>query len=386
MLEVNACSPVISIDLSPLRLIIHRKILEKTTNPLREIERYIREKIYDDAQKALSDFENFKGLKVETQSSYNIENRPLSYFLDGGLDIWYINIISKWTKPHKFESIKVNVTGVNFESVRYGGGLKKYQDNYFKELKTQVNIKTTILNIKLTPEIFSSLIELFEPQDSYLIWYGNFISLNRCVLLPIFYDAIFGEAFICSCSESAYRKSGGIPNNTKIKESICHLCVAENESIDTVKEKYGIDYIVNKSPYIDMLQLRDKLDRATARAEVDRILKTNKWKNEALLYALVKEVFSAFTVIREFSPNWLGNLRIDIFIKELNVAIEYQGKQHYEPIKIFGGVDSLKRGKDRDERKKALCKENNVDVVYFTYKEKISEKNVRAKLSKYIPA
>ena len=33
---------------------------------------------------------------------------------------------------------------------------------------------------------------------------------------------------------------------------------------------------------------------------------------------------------------------IDIFIKDINTAIEYQGEQHYKPVERFGGAASLK--------------------------------------------
>src|SRR5690606_19499340 len=51
--------------------------------------------------------------------------------------------------------------------------------------------------------------------------------------------------------------------------------------------------------------------------------------NESLLYNLVQNAFPEYEVTTQYSPDWLERQRIDIFIKELNVAIEYNGKQHY---------------------------------------------------------
>ena len=44
-------------------------------------------------------------------------------------------------------------------------------------------------------------------------------------------------------------------------------------------------------------------------------------------------------------------LPFDFYLKDLNVCIEYNGKQHYEPINYFGGEKSFKLIKKRDKIK-----------------------------------
>lgn len=67
----------------------------------------------------------------------------------------------------------------------------------------------------------------------------------------------------------------------------------------------------------------------------------------------------------------------------MRVAIEYQGKQHFEPVEIIGGKDSLEKQKERDSLKRKLSEENGVKLVYINYwdditpdliKERIEEK------------
>ena len=99
---------------------------------------------------------------------------------------------------------------------------------------------------------------------------------------------------------------------------------------------------------------------------------------------LIREIFRNHEVIHQASPDWLGLQRIDIFIPELKLAIEYQGKQHYEPIDFFGGIEGFKRNKERDERKAILCKENNIDLIYFKYDEEINKNMLMNKLRKYL--
>lgn len=68
---------------------------------------------------------------------------------------------------------------------------------------------------------------------------------------------------------------------------------------------------------------------------------------------------------------WLGNLRLDFYLPEYNVAIECQGEQHFSPVD-FGGKGKeyseyeYEKLKKRDEIKKQLCEEHNVRLLYYT--------------------
>ncbi len=76
----------------------------------------------------------------------------------------------------------------------------------------------------------------------------------------------------------------------------------------------------------------------------------------------------------------MEGLELDIFIKEVNIGIEYQGIQHYKPIKHWGGKEVLEELKERDRRKKKLCEKQKVHLVYFNYKEGLSDDFVLDKL------
>jgi hypothetical protein len=47
--------------------------------------------------------------------------------------------------------------------------------------------------------------------------------------------------------------------------------------------------------------------------------------------------------------------------------IEYNGRQHYEPIKAWGGYEKLKKQKEHDKRKKEFCKENEYKLIEIPY-------------------
>ena len=73
---------------------------------------------------------------------------------------------------------------------------------------------------------------------------------------------------------------------------------------------------------------------------------------ETLLYQRIKKKFPELTVVRQYSPKWLDNQRVDIFIVEKKLAVEFNGEQHFKPISFFGGVEGFERIKYLDKKKK----------------------------------
>ncbi len=104
------------------------------------------------------------------------------------------------------------------------------------------------------------------------------------------------------------------------------------------------------------------------------------WANETLLYQLVCEIFPECKIYRHYRPSFLEYLELDVFIPHLNIGIEYQGIQHFEPIKHWGGKSSLEKVIERDKRKKKLCDKNDVALIYFYYYEELDKKLVKNKI------
>ena len=70
----------------------------------------------------------------------------------------------------------------------------------------------------------------------------------------------------------------------------------------------------------------------------------------------------------------------DIFISGLNIAIEYQGKQHFEPVDYFGGEEAFQKVKKRDAEKKKLSEENNVQLIYINYWEDVTPELIQQRI------
>ena len=90
--------------------------------------------------------------------------------------------------------------------------------------------------------------------------------------------------------------------------------------------------------------------------------KCNERKLEKETRFFLMENNIKFEYQKRFS--WLGKQSLDFYLPDYNIAIECQGKQHFQPIKFFGGEKAFEKQVERDKKKKKLCEENNLKLYY----------------------
>ena len=133
-------------------------------------------------------------------------------------------------------------------------------------------------------------------------------------------------------------------------------------------------------------------------------IKNNKWCNECssektqnYLANIFRQIYKNYTLISNYNKfDWLktsrgGKQELDIYLPELKIAIEYDGEQHFKPVKFSSKTTDekankiFKRTKQLDKLKNKKIKQHPEDVKYFirfNYKEKnkLNEDYVREKL------
>lgn len=72
--------------------------------------------------------------------------------------------------------------------------------------------------------------------------------------------------------------------------------------------------------------------------------------------------------------NSTGIAKIDFYLPDYNLFIEYNGIQHYIPIEYFGGKVRLQIQQRRDEYVRNYCKENMINLIEIKYDENIENK------------
>lgn len=120
-----------------------------------------------------------------------------------------------------------------------------------------------------------------------------------------------------------------------------------------------------------------------------------KNKRQRHLTKTISQIFGKARIKVNYKPKWLKNpktnnrLEIDIFIPQLKIGIEYNGEQHYKPIR-FGSI-SIERAKNRLKYVKALDKIKAKEVlknkdkikyfIIFRYDEDLSLDQIITKLT-----
>ena len=165
-----------------------------------------------------------------------------------------------------------------------------------------------------------------------------------------------------------------------------------------LKDYYGISdgelFWLLKKEYLDVLDSPKYLDVGSAKFSdyeglMDDILleygyyesHPSKWKNEFSLYRLIKDFVS--DTVFQAQPTWLRPQSLDIYIESKSIGIEYQGIQHFQPVNYFGGEEGYLQIVQRDEKKKQICKEHGVQLLYWNYQEEVTILSVKEFLQKY---
>ena len=66
-------------------------------------------------------------------------------------------------------------------------------------------------------------------------------------------------------------------------------------------------------------------------------------------------------------------LPFDFYLPQHNVCIEYNGRQHYEPVEFFGGNEDFKIRQIHDRMKMDYCESSGIDLLCISYQQDIGE-------------
>lgn len=103
--------------------------------------------------------------------------------------------------------------------------------------------------------------------------------------------------------------------------------------------------------------------------------KCNKSHGEQIIekYLIDNKInyISEYEIDIDININKSGKARIDFYLPDLNVAIEYNGEQHYRPIKYFEINKSFEIQQKRDQFIRDYCYNNNLKLIEIPYNEDI---------------
>lgn len=103
------------------------------------------------------------------------------------------------------------------------------------------------------------------------------------------------------------------------------------------------------------------------------------WVSETQLYQIICGLFPGEQVLRRHRPDWMEGLELDLFLPGRGLAVEYQGQQHFYPVKVWGGEQALAQVQARDARKVDLCRQAGVRLVTVDFTEPLTEEHIRVR-------
>mgnify|MGYP001423345527 CR=1 FL=1 len=128
---------------------------------------------------------------------------------------------------------------------------------------------------------------------------------------------------------------------------------------------YNFD-LHNYDAFVDLISKLAREAENKLRQEDNVPLVGEGWVSETALYKAVRDSFPQTTVVHHGRPLWLGRQHLDVWLPVWNIAIEFHGSQHFEPVEFFGGAEAFEATRERDERKAELCAHNGVKLLVAT--------------------
>ncbi len=174
-----------------------------------------------------------------------------------------------------------------------------------------------------------------------------------------------------------------------LKDKKCQRCYLDNKcitkeiflkkSVDVHGEEY--EYNLN-----DYKSLHSKIEMKCKKGHIFNQKASNHLQGkgcpickESLGERIIKKYLENFNIKynrqKEFEDcKNINNLKFDFYLPDINSIIEYDGIQHFEPVKIFGGVKKFEILKKCDEIKNNYCKYKGIKLLRINYKENINDK------------
>ena len=92
-----------------------------------------------------------------------------------------------------------------------------------------------------------------------------------------------------------------------------------------------------------------------------------KWRKEHELLDELRLYLKDIVILHQYSPKWLKRQIFDIYIPDYNIAVEYNGEQHYIPVGRYGGEKSLIGQIDSDNKKRKIAIDNKCELFEIPY-------------------
>lgn len=162
-------------------------------------------------------------------------------------------------------------------------------------------------------------------------------------------------------------------------------CAFENEGYQLESSEYVNAH--TKLPYRCPRGHRGKMTWNTFQTG-HRCARCQESKGEKKLQKILEELFPQ-KVQPQDNLGFLGQQAVDFSVRSNNLAFEYDGEQHFQPVRFRGISEerakrAFRKVKQRDARKEVLCRKHGYRLIRISYAEKITVESLKKKIGDII--
>eukprot|EP01127_Copromyxa_protea_P022880 TRINITY_DN842_c0_g1_i1.p1 TRINITY_DN842_c0_g1~~TRINITY_DN842_c0_g1_i1.p1 ORF type:complete len:410 (+),score=60.80 TRINITY_DN842_c0_g1_i1:172-1230(+) len=300
-----------------------------------------------------------------------------------------------WAASHKEEIAKKRAAYkmANKERIREAGKAYREENKHIISLKAQARANLAEKELEACPLKIRQEMEMALNIESPEDWYnftrtqitkelplplrGYFQVLSRDRVLELLYpEENWVKGKFCFSSNDTWKNPEHVRDFLKtieprlgIREMDDWYRVSKKQILEAgavrVLSAFGSIYSLLKFAYPNFPWNEDELSK--------RKKKSTQWYLKVSMQSLLEERGNSDTGIENYlHPDlfWSGkrNIELDIWFQNLNLAVEYQGEQHYHDFaKAFGDSNSQPKYATRDHQKKSKCAERGIKLFVVPY-------------------
>jgi hypothetical protein len=298
-------------------------------------------KIYDTLRKEYPDYSHYtENIEIELGRELKIEKYLNCVLPHEEYELWEQFIKSKIEQvQHSDNSISIYADDDDLLEVLKIGFKKQYLTGFGVENLETILERLILIIRNIEAESKEALPRRFFDKGKY---YKSLDSKNH--FDPLYYEMFFDsqQQFNEKYSEHKNRDYGLPEQNLLYPNTLTTII------------QFAIENYVKKIT-------RDAENQVREQRGLPKV--SEGWISETNLFYQIKNAYPNYLVVHHGKTKWLGLQHFDIYFPEINIAIEYQGKQHTEIVEYFGGEESFNQSLYNDRLKKEKCKTNNCILI-----------------------
>ncbi len=272
------------------------------------------------------------------------------------------NTPSKTTDQFIKEAKEVWGDKYDYSLVKYRGALKKvriiYDGVIFEQVATS-HLRNMAPENNMNQEYFikRSIDKWGDKYDYSLVKYKNSKIKVKILYNGKLYKQTPTNHLIYAPENINYRKT----TEQFIKESnIIHDLKYSYEKSEYIKNKVKV--IITCPIHGDFKQI------PLSHLQGSGCMSCNESKGEKIISKFLdKNEISYYRQKKFVGCKNIFELPFDFYIPAMRTAIEFDGKQHYEPMEFFGGVEAYNRLMINDKIKNNYCEEEYINLIRIRY-------------------